>query len=270
MGPNPACPLVVGRRQPSPLQTRAGPDPAVSHTPRSREVLPPEMQEHPGTDRKDTCYAPLPSPSKPWPVVFAVAAAAALAGSLGVIGADALWLVPLGSQVAHGHLPGSVAFATAPTSGLARRPGRGRAALLGRLARARRRAGARGLAGARRGGRRSARWPGGSGARPRPARSRSSCGIVLAGSLPAVVVTGFSLFSLALFPLLARAARSRGAAPSPRHLAGGAARRASGATCTAACSSGSGCSAPTSRSRAGGGIRGSRSGCSSRRSLRGA
>src|SRR5262249_2021900 len=51
------------------------------------------------------------------PVVVAVAAAAALAASFGVIGADALWLVPLGSQVAHGHLPGSIGFATAPTNG---------------------------------------------------------------------------------------------------------------------------------------------------------
>ena len=37
--------------------------------------------------------------------------------SLGLVGADALWLVPLGREVAHGHLPGSIPFATAASGG---------------------------------------------------------------------------------------------------------------------------------------------------------
>src|SRR5579862_1284300 len=51
--------------------------------------------------------------SVPW----AVAALAAAVGALGVFGSDALWLVPLGREIAHGHLPGSIPFATAPTRG---------------------------------------------------------------------------------------------------------------------------------------------------------
>jgi hypothetical protein len=50
-------------------------------------------------------------------VVWVSAAFAALAASLGVVGADALWLVPLGSEIAHGRLPDSIPYATAPTSG---------------------------------------------------------------------------------------------------------------------------------------------------------
>lgn len=49
--------------------------------------------------------------SVPW----AVAMLAAAAGALGALGSDALWLVPLGRLVAHGHVPGSIPFATAPT-----------------------------------------------------------------------------------------------------------------------------------------------------------
>src|SRR5262249_52258285 len=49
--------------------------------------------------------------------VWLVAAVAAFVASLGVIGADALWLLPLGDQIAHGHLPGLVPYAVAPTGG---------------------------------------------------------------------------------------------------------------------------------------------------------
>ena len=42
------------------------------------------------------------------------------------------------------------------------------------------------------------------------------CGVVLLGSLPAVVVTGFSLFSLALFPLLLVLLEVDSRAPSRR------------------------------------------------------
>src|SRR5581483_11678311 len=46
-----------------------------------------------------------------------VAAVAAFVASIGFVGADALWLVPLGREVAHGHVPGSIPFATAPSQG---------------------------------------------------------------------------------------------------------------------------------------------------------
>jgi hypothetical protein len=49
--------------------------------------------------------------------VWASAALAAFVAALGVIGADALWLVPLGDRIVHGELPGSIPYATAPTSG---------------------------------------------------------------------------------------------------------------------------------------------------------
>lgn len=134
-------------------------------------------------------------------MVLAVAAAAALAGSLGVIGADALWLVPLGSQVAHGHLPRSIPFATAPTSGWHNVPAAAELLFWGAWH-------------ALGGGRGLVAWQAlgaavGFGALARGLRREASsgavalvCGIVLAGSLPAVVVTGLSLFSLALFPVL--------------------------------------------------------------------
>src|SRR5487761_481528 len=51
--------------------------------------------------------------SVPWAAAMLAAAVAAL----GLIGSDALWLVPLGHLVAHGHLPSSIPFASAPTHG---------------------------------------------------------------------------------------------------------------------------------------------------------
>ena len=55
--------------------------------------------------------------SSSWWAVGAVVALAALIASTGLIGADALWLVALGREVADWHLPGSIPWATAPTSG---------------------------------------------------------------------------------------------------------------------------------------------------------
>ncbi len=149
------------------------------------------------------------------PVVLAVAAAAALAGSLGVIGADALWLVPLGSQVAHGHLPGSVGFATAPSSGWHDVPAGAELLFWGAWH-------------ALGGGRGLVVWQAlaaalGFGALAWGLRREASsgtvalvCAIVLAGSLPAVVVTGVSLFSLALFPLLLALLEADSRAPGRR------------------------------------------------------
>jgi hypothetical protein len=51
------------------------------------------------------------------PAVCVVAALAALLASLGLVGGDALWLVSVGGEVAHGRLPGSISFATAPSHG---------------------------------------------------------------------------------------------------------------------------------------------------------
>ena len=45
--------------------------------------------------------------------MWLAAALAAFLASLGLVGGDALWLVSLGREVAHGHLPGSVPYATA-------------------------------------------------------------------------------------------------------------------------------------------------------------
>jgi hypothetical protein len=149
------------------------------------------------------------------PVVFAVAAVAALAGSFGVIGADALWLVPLGSQVAHGHLPGSIAFAAAPTSGWHDVPA---ASELLFWAAWHALGGGRGLV----------MWQVlgaavGFGALAWGLRRQASsgavallCAIVLMGSLPAVVVTGFSLYSLAFFPVLLALLEADARAPGHR------------------------------------------------------
>jgi hypothetical protein len=53
----------------------------------------------------------MPDRSVPW----AVAMLAAAAGALGAIGSDAMWLVPIGHLVAHGHVPSSIPFAAAHT-----------------------------------------------------------------------------------------------------------------------------------------------------------
>ena len=140
-------------------------------------------------------------PSGPGMVVFAVAAMAGLVGALGVIGTDAFWLVPLGHEVAHGHIPSSVTFATAPSSGWHNVPA---AAELLFWALYRLLGGARGLVIAQ-----TAAAAVGFGALAwgirREASDRTTLaigGVVILGALPAVVVTGVSLFSLALFPVL--------------------------------------------------------------------
>jgi hypothetical protein len=54
--------------------------------------------------------------------VWPVAAVAACAAAIGVIGADALWPVLLGGEIAHGRLPTSIPFATAPSADWANVP----------------------------------------------------------------------------------------------------------------------------------------------------
>ncbi len=152
---------------------------------------------------------------KPDPVVWAVAGLAGLAGALGVIGTDALWLVPLGHEIAHGHLPSSIPFAKAPTSGWHNAPAAaellfwGLYHLLG---------GARGLVAAQ-----AAAAAVGFGALAWGVRREGTsgttlavCSVTLVGVLPAVVVTGVSLFSLALFPVLLALLEAETRAPSRR------------------------------------------------------
>ncbi len=151
----------------------------------------------------------------PDPVAWAVAGLAALVGALGVIGTDALWLVPLGHEIAHGHLPSSIPFATAPTSGWHNVPA---AAELLFWCLYQALGGARGLvlaqAAAAAVGFGSLAWgvrrEGSSGT------TLAICGVALVGALPAVAVTGISLFSLALFPVLLALLETETRAPSRR------------------------------------------------------
>jgi hypothetical protein len=133
--------------------------------------------------------------------VYTVAALAALIASLGVVGSDALWLVPLGAKVARGHLPGSIAYATAPTGGWHDVPVLGQLVLwaLYHLF-----GGVRGLVVAQVIGAVVA-----FGALARGLRRETSgagvlvvSAIVLAGSLGAVVVIAAGVFSLGLFSVL--------------------------------------------------------------------
>lgn len=144
-----------------------------------------------------------------------VAALAALAGALGVVGSDALWLVPLGSVVAHGHVPHSIPFATAPTRGWHDVPA---AAQLVFWALYHALGGVRGLVVAQ-----SAAAAIGFGSLAEGLRRQSGPGpaivaslVVLAGSLPAVVIVSASLWSLALLPLLLLLLESEMRAPSRR------------------------------------------------------
>ena len=149
------------------------------------------------------------------PVVWTVAAAAALAASLAIIGGDALWLVPLGREVAHGHLPGSIPFASAPSSGWHDVPA---LAELVFWALYRTLGGDRGLLVAQVLGAAVA-----FGALARGLVREATGGavlvvsaLVLAGTLPAVVVVSGAVFSLALFPLLLGLLESETRLPSRR------------------------------------------------------
>ena len=150
-------------------------------------------------------------PSSPWAVAMLAAAVAAL----GLVGSDALWLVPLGRLVAHGHVPHSVTFARAPTSGWHDVPA-GAQVVFWSLYRAL--GGIRGLVVAQ-----SVAAAIGFGALARGLAREGLSGaalpvsvVVLAGSIPAVAITGVSLFSLALFPVLLGLLESESRAPSHR------------------------------------------------------
>jgi hypothetical protein len=139
--------------------------------------------------------------SSSWWAVGAVVALAVFVASNGLIGADALWLVSLGHEVADWHLPGSVPWATAPTSGWHDVPALGQ--LVFYLA-DRALGGYRGLVVAQ-----ALAAAVGFGALARGLTREAPAGavvavstLVLAGSLTAVVVVNDSLYSLALFPVL--------------------------------------------------------------------
>jgi hypothetical protein len=126
--------------------------------------------------------------------VWAVAMLAAATAALGAIGSDAMWLVPLGSEVAHGRLPGSIPFAVAPTHGWHDVPA-GAELVFWALYHAL--GGLRGIVIAQ-----TVAVATGFGALAAGTRRLAVPVVVLAGSLPAVAVAGVQLFSVALFSLL--------------------------------------------------------------------
>jgi hypothetical protein len=139
---------------------------------------------------------PMPRRSVPW----AVAMLAAAAGALGAIGSDALWPIPLGHLVAHGRLPGSIPFATAPTHWHDVPAG----AELVFWALYRALGGLRGLVLAQ-----SVAAAVAFGVLASGLRRQAGDGpalvvaiVVLVGAIPAVVVVGLQLFTLLLFALL--------------------------------------------------------------------
>jgi len=151
----------------------------------------------------------------PGAVVGAAAALAALVAAVGVVGADALWLVPLGDRLVHGELPRSIPYATAPTSGWHDVPA-GAELVFWSLYHAL--GGTRGLVVGQ-----AVAAAAGFGFLARGLGREASAGatllvsvLVLAGSLPNVVVVSVALFSLALWPLLLWLLESQTRSPSRR------------------------------------------------------
>lgn len=149
------------------------------------------------------------------PEVWLCAAVAAFVAGLGVIGADALWLVPLGERVAHGHLPSSIPYATAPTSGWHDVPAGGELVF---WAAYRAFGGDRGLLVLQ-----TAAATVGIAALTRGLAREAPRGgvlvtgvLVVVGALPAVAVANISLFSFALFPVLLALLESESVRPSRR------------------------------------------------------
>jgi hypothetical protein len=147
--------------------------------------------------------------------VTAVTGFAALLASLSLVGADALWLVPLGREIAHGHLPGSIPNAAAPSSGWHDVPALGQLAF---WAFYRALGGDRGLLALQVAAAAIGFWALARGLVREAAGGTvlAVSAIVLVGSLPAVFVIGVSLFSLALFPLLLLLLEADGRAPGGR------------------------------------------------------
>ena len=146
---------------------------------------------------------------------MAVAAFAALLASLALFGADALWLVPLGGQVAHGHLPHAILLATAPSSGWSDVPA---LAQLAFWAAYHALGGDRGLVALQVVAAAVGFWALARGLVREAAGGTvlAVSAVVLLGSVTAVFAVGVSLFSLALFPLLLLLLESESRAPSRR------------------------------------------------------
>jgi hypothetical protein len=144
-----------------------------------------------------------------------LAALAGFCGALGVIGSDALWLVPLGDRIVHGELPHSVPYASAPSGGWHDVPA-GAEVVFWSLYRAF--GGLRGLVVAQAAAAAIAFALLGRGLRRESSAAATLlvAAVVLAGSLPSVVVVNASLFSVALFPLLLGLLESETRAPSGR------------------------------------------------------
>jgi hypothetical protein len=151
----------------------------------------------------------------PAPAAAAGAAAAAFVASLGVVGADALWLVPLGGRVARGAVPASIPYAAAQSSGWRNVTV---AAQLLFWAAYHAFGGVRGLVvlqtvaaaiavGALAGGVRRQATPG--------AALMVSL-LVIVGALPELAVANAALFSLALFPILLALLEADGSVASAR------------------------------------------------------
>ena len=128
---------------------------------------------------------------------MAVGALAAFIAAFGLVGGDALWLVPLGAKVAHGHLPASIPYATAPTGGWHDVPALGQLVLWALYHAF---GGVRGVVVAQAIAVAVAFGSLAYGLRRESALVVST--IVLVATLPAVVVANAQLFSLVLFALL--------------------------------------------------------------------
>jgi hypothetical protein len=133
--------------------------------------------------------------------IWAGAMLGAAVAAVGLIGSDALWLVPLGHLIVHGHVPGSIPFATARSRGWHDVPAGGQILL---WAAYRTLGGLRGLVLLQ-----AAAAAVGFGALAAGLRREAGdgeaiviCIVVLVGSIPVVAVTGVQVFSLALFSVL--------------------------------------------------------------------
>jgi hypothetical protein len=149
------------------------------------------------------------------PTVWTAAAVAAFVATLGVIGADALWLVPLGGRVAHGHVPNSIPYATAPSSDWHDVPAIGQLTFWAAYHAF---GGERGLVVLQ-----AVAAAVGVGALARGIGRQSSAGVafvmsllVVLGALAAVAVTNVALFSLAFFPVLLGLVEAESLAPTRR------------------------------------------------------
>jgi hypothetical protein len=145
--------------------------------------------------------------------VFIAGLAAAVA-SIGVVGADLPWLVPLGAVVASGHLPDSVPAAAAPTAG--RHDALAGAELL--LWIVYHPLGGRGLVALQALAAACAFGMTAFGVRRQSTAGSALlvCVVVLLGGASAVLVARLSLFSLALFPLLVLLVQEDARRPSRR------------------------------------------------------